>query len=96
VETDTGLVVRGFSSSPGHGASEQQDLDYSMTFVKLVADSSGKFVGTIKYRETGKIDPSLNSLKGTGKAEVILASGTVLLTYTGTTEATRVKVEPLQ
>lgn len=93
VETDTALAVRGFTATPGHGAAAQKELDYSMTFVKLVADSASKYAGLIKYREAGKIDPSLDSYKGTGRADLLSTSGTVLLSYTATVEATRVKVE---
>jgi hypothetical protein len=95
VETDTAIALKGFSASPGHGAAAQTDLGYSMTFLKLVADSNAKLVGKIKYRETGKLDPTLDSYKGMGRADLLSTSGTVLITYTATIEATRVKVESL-
>ena len=60
-----------------------------------MADSNGKLVGTIKYRETGKLDASLDSFMAMGKAELLSTSGSVLLSYDTTVEASRVKVEPL-
>jgi len=95
IEADTAIAIKGFSASAGHGAAGQTDMDYGLTFLKLVADSSGKLVGTIKYRETGKLDPSLDSFKGMGKAELLSTGGITLLSYDATVEATRVKVEPL-
>jgi hypothetical protein len=95
IQTDVTTGAVGLKTTAGHGEWVQKDREYAYNFVKLLLDEYGQFVGTVRARETGTLNPTADSYSGSGKIELVADDGTVIGSYTGASQATRIRVEPL-
>lgn len=96
-ETDTVAPILGISGTGGHGAwGPTGGSDFATTFVKLLVDKNGQFAGTLKFRETGKLNQTLDGYTSAGRLDIAGASGAVLASTTAAIQATRIRVEPVQ
>lgn len=79
----------------GHGSWEFAGRAFNNTFIKLSFNPQGQFTGTIKVREKITLSFNKNEYTGVGTAEFFDAAGNLLLSVDFTTQATRVRVEPI-
>lgn len=82
--------------SSGHGVWQQSGpTAAALTFVQLVTDGQGHFVGTTTISAQVTLGADGNSLRGPFSVTAADPSGKVLFQGTGTVEATRITVQPM-
>jgi hypothetical protein len=81
-------VGQGSWSSAGHGR-------FDFTFIKFLFDPQGQFVGTAKVSERIQLSAGGNEYTGVGRVEIYDPSGRMLVTGETTTQATRIRAEPI-
>jgi hypothetical protein len=81
--------------SAGHGSWEFAGRTFNNTFIKLMFNPQGQFTGTIKVREKITLSFTKNEYTGAGKADFLDPAGNLLVSVDFTTQATRIRVEPL-
>jgi hypothetical protein len=94
VETDTapvGAVVSGYTATAGHGAWAARGDAFASTVVKLVVNDSGEFAGFVRLQGAVKLNPTRDGYTGSGKVEVLNASGAVVASGDATIQATRIQ-----
>jgi hypothetical protein len=96
VETDQISFNPQSPDSPRHGVwvSTREDA-FASTYINLTFDSQGKPTGTIKIRETAVLSERGNAYTGSGKFDVLDLNGNVIASGTFTSQATRIRVEPV-
>ena len=91
-----GLGVARVHVSPSFGEWYRiGDRTFAATFMTLVADEGGAFVAVQKVSNTITLDEGGNSLTSQFQATYTAPDGTVLFEFSGTTQASRIRVEPL-
>jgi hypothetical protein len=82
--------------SPGHGAWVRTGgRTFAATFVTFNADATGNVVWTSKVRANVTVTDRGDAFTGVFKVEVFDPSGALIVSDTGTVQATRISVEPL-
>ena len=85
-------------ASTAHGAWRRIGKDeFAITAVYLKRDATGvEFIGTTKVRATLTLNAATQELTGQFQADVFDVDGNVVQSFTGTAQATRIEVEPLE
>ena len=82
--------------SSAHGVWDRApNGDIAITFVTLIHDDNGNFLGTSKVRGTLRLSPGGDTLTGTAKAENRDPAGNLLFSFDATFAGTRIVLEPL-
>jgi hypothetical protein len=68
---------------------------FLITFWTIFSDGDGNFTGTSRVRATVTIGPSGEASNGVFQVDFFDASGTLIVSDTGTVQGRRIKVEPL-
>lgn len=69
---------------------------FAYTFVRFLFDASGKFIGSVKGRAAGTLNAGLDGYTTVGKADVLDPTGKVVASLMVNSQATRLRVEPVQ
>ena len=92
------IVPAGVHASTAHGTWERTGgHEFTYTFLALLYNSTGHFVGTLKVRETLTLDNSGDQYDGTSSVEFFDPFGNVVPAFStcgGTAHGTRINVEP--
>lgn len=87
-----------FHASTAHGTWERTGgHQFTYTFLALLYNPTGHFVGTLKVRETITLDNGGDQYDGTSSIEVFDPFGNVVPAFSscgGTSHGTRINVEP--
>ena len=90
-----GLIVsdNDNNSSSGHGTwVKTGDHTYAVTFVILLSDPQGNFIGTVKVRSAIQLDPQTDTFNGPEQVIVTIGGNTVA-SFCGTVQGERISVE---
>ncbi len=85
-------------ASTAHGAWRRIGKDeFAVTAVYLRRDATGvEFIGTTKVRATLTLNEATQELTGQFQADMFDVDGNLIESFTGTAQATRIEVEPLE
>ena len=96
IETDQLTANRQLSDGPGHGTwARKGEHEFSSTFISFQFDSRGIPAGTLKFRETARLDESGDTYSGSGKLDFFDLNGNLFASGIFKSRATRILVEPL-
>ena len=91
------VVPPPFHASTVHGTWERTGNKFTSTFLSLLYDPTGQFVGTLKVRETITPNDAGDQYDGISSIEVFDPFGNLIPTFSscgGTSHGTRINAEP--
>ena len=92
----TSLSLASPLESPGHSQGVRTGgRTFAVTFMTFNADASGNVVWTSKVRANVTVSDHGDAFTGVFKVDVFDPSGALIISDTGTVQATRISVEPL-
>lgn len=96
VETDAAAFSPPIASaSPAHGTwMRDREREFAFTFLKLLFDAQGNFIGTMKLHSAVKLERGSNQYTDKFKIEISDPNGSILFSSDGTGRGMRINAEP--